>query len=60
MRLYEQVNNLKSKKTKALEEIQSLEKYLTSIKFHTDTTVQVKDILNRIENVKIILIDWES
>ena len=37
----------------AKEEIQYLRTYLLSDKFHEDTTVQVRDVLNRLNNIEL-------
>lgn len=39
--------------------IQELQGYLTSSKFHDDTTVQVTDVLNRLQAIKNAAFDVE-
>lgn len=55
MKLHEQVKDMKDRLEFAKQELADLEKYLLSSKFHDDTTVQVKDILNRIVDLKALL-----
>ena len=45
-------NKRRGKMIDAMEaELMDLRRYLTSEKFHEDPTVQVQDVLNRLENV---------
>jgi hypothetical protein len=43
---------LTKKMDNAMTEIFYLQRYLLSTKFYTDTTVQVSDVLNRIEDIR--------
>ena len=45
-----------SKRQSALNEILNLKMYLTSEKFWNDTTIQVRDVLNRLDNIQSELI----
>lgn len=47
---------LKQNLANAREELISLEVYLTSAKFHQDTTVQTTDVLRRLANLKTLLV----
>jgi len=40
-------------------ELLDLEKYLLSAKFHNDPTVQIQDVLNRIEQAKFLTLGQE-
>lgn len=47
------VLELKLEITKANEALDDLKTYLLSEKFHSDPTVQVRDVLRRLEEVKL-------
>lgn len=51
MRLHEQVKALKAENEILKENLHLLQVYLMSSKFHEDTTVQTKDVLNRIAEI---------
>jgi len=55
MRIYEQNREFKEKIKEIGEAYNDLERYLCSSKFQFDTTVQVKDVLSRMENIKSTL-----
>ena len=55
-RLQQENEEYESKRQNALNEIMHLRMYLTSDKFWNDTTIQVKDVLNRIDNIQQELI----
>ena len=55
-RLQQENEEYESKRQNALNEIMHLRMYLTSDKFWDDTTIQVKDVLNRIDNIQRELI----
>ena len=55
-RLQQENEEYESKRQNALNEIMHLRMYLTSDKFWDDTTIQVKDVLNRIDNIQQELI----
>ena len=55
-RLQQENEEYESKRQNALNEIMHLRMYLTSDKFWDDTTIQVKDVLNRIDNTQRELI----
>jgi hypothetical protein len=51
MRLHEQVKTLKTENEALKDGLQLLQAYLQSSKFSQDTTVQVKDVLNRLNEI---------
>lgn len=51
MKLHEQVKSLKKENESLKDGIHLLQVYLQSSKFSQDTTVQVKDVLNRMSEV---------
>lgn len=46
---------LRQEKQEASNMVKDLQMYLTSSKFHQDTTVQVQDVMNRIQWIPLIL-----
>jgi hypothetical protein len=51
-------NRRRAKVIDAMEsELGDLRRYLTSAKFHEDPTVQVQDVLNRMDNVLFAAVD---
>ena len=56
-KIHDQVKTLKERISKANDEYKDLERYLSSSKFHTDTTVLVSDVLRRLAQLKSILND---
>lgn len=46
---------LRQEKQEAKNMIHDLQRYLVSPKFHQDTTVQVQDVMNRIQWIPLIL-----
>lgn len=46
---------LRQEKQEAANMIKDLQRYLVSPKFHQDTTVQVQDVMNRIQWIPMIL-----
>lgn len=55
-RLQNENEEYELKRQNALNEIMHMRIYLTSNKFWDDTTIQVKDVLNRIDNIQRELI----
>ena len=55
-RLLDLIQELRNDKQEAMKRLTALDVYLTSPKFHQDTTVQVNDILHRISEVKAFLL----
>jgi hypothetical protein len=51
MRLHDQVTKLKEEKTLLLDGLHDLKLYLMSAKFHSDTNVQVGDVLLRLQEL---------
>jgi hypothetical protein len=50
--LIDSVTNLKMREQNLLAGLEAIKRYLCSSKFHQDTTVQVGDILLRMEEIK--------
>lgn len=56
-KLQEEVKYLTKQKAICSDEVTDLMVYLTSSKFHEDTTVQVGDVLRRLETLRIYTIE---
>jgi hypothetical protein len=54
------VATLKRHMTAAQEELAHLTSYLLSAKFHQDSTVQVTDVLNRLQEVRSLLMPIQT
>jgi hypothetical protein len=52
VQLKDRINCYRGRQVDAMHELGHLESYLTSEKFHNDTTVQTADVLRRLENIK--------
>ena len=59
MKLHEQVKALQAEKEVLVQGMNNLRRYLNSDKFHEDTTVQVADILHRMQEITNDLYDLE-